>query len=167
MRPRAERQSGDDAAGNASCEVASRRRWRGALDQQEGRHEHHAEHVGEREARLEPVERRQRHDERGAERDRPIILPPIEKIEHRSDGSARQARNERERSRMIGDGEMGELPRSDIERVARRMRPVPHHVEVVERKSEVDRVPVVEPMRPRQREERGETGEQQQRGQRI
>jgi hypothetical protein len=68
---------------------------------------------------------------------------------------------------MIGDGEIGELSRSDIERVAGRMRPVPHHVEVVERKSEVDRVPVVEPMRPRQRKERSETGEQQDRDQCI
>jgi hypothetical protein len=94
-------------------------------------------------------------------------LPAVEKIEHRSDGSARQARNESERSRRIGDGEMGEFSRSDIDRVAQRMRPVPRHVEVVEPKSEVDRVPVVQPMRPRQRKERSETGEHQDRDQRI
>ena len=68
---------------------------------------------------------------------------------------------------MIGDGEMGEFSRSDIERVAGRMRPVPQDVEVVEGKGEVDRIPVVQPVRPREREERGEAGEQQHRGQRI
>jgi hypothetical protein len=78
MRPRAERQSGNDAASDAPCEIALLRFWRRSLDQQEGEHEHHAEHVGEGEARLEPEQRRQRHDEGGAESDGPGQLPPLQ-----------------------------------------------------------------------------------------
>ena len=68
---------------------------------------------------------------------------------------------------MIGDEDLGELSRRDIERIAWRMRPVPRDIEVVERKREVDRIPIVQPMRPRDREERGEAHEQNCRGQRI
>ena len=125
MRARAERQSGDQAAGDAPCELAARRGRRCSLDQQEGQHEHHAEHVGERETGLEPVERRQRHDQRGAQRHLPIISPPIDKVEHRGDRGAGQGRDERERGRVIGDDTINEFSRSDVDRIAGRMRLVP------------------------------------------
>ena len=49
MRARAERHSGNQAAGNAAHELPASRGRRCSLDQHEGQHEHHAEHVGERE----------------------------------------------------------------------------------------------------------------------
>ena len=132
-----------------------------SLYQQEGQHEHHAEHVGERETGLEPVERRQRHDQRGTQRHPPIVSPPIEKVEHRGDCGAGQGRDERERGRVIGDDTIDEFSRSDDDRIAGRMRLVLEDVEVVEGKGEVDRISIVEPMRTREGEQSGEAGEQQ------
>ena len=57
MRARTERQSGDETASDALCESAARRGG-GCPQQQEPDHKHHAEHVGEREPRLEPEQRR-------------------------------------------------------------------------------------------------------------
>jgi hypothetical protein len=51
---------------NALYESAARRGGCFSLDEQESDDEHHAEHVGERKPRLEPKQRRQRHDEGGA-----------------------------------------------------------------------------------------------------
>ena len=121
------------------------------LDEQESEHEDHAEHVGEREPRLQPEQRRQRHDEGGAQGDRPIGVPPLQDVEHRSDGGPGQGRNERERARVIGNDAINELSRRDIDGVARRMRPMLGDIEVVEAEGEVHRVPIVEPMRPRDR----------------
>ena len=58
MRPRAERQPGDDAAGDPPGALALRRADRIILDQKERQHEDHGEHIGEGETRLQPVERR-------------------------------------------------------------------------------------------------------------
>ena len=58
MLARTERQSGDETASDALCESAARRGGGCSLDQQETDHKHHAEHVGEREPRLEPEQRR-------------------------------------------------------------------------------------------------------------
>jgi hypothetical protein len=51
---------------------------------------------------------------------------------------------------MVGNDEMDELSRRHVDRIARRMRLVLGKVEAVEREREIDRVPVVEPARPRQ-----------------
>jgi hypothetical protein len=135
----------------------------GTPDEQEGDHEDHAEHVGEREPRLQPEERRKRHDERGPQGDRPIGVPPFQQIEHRGDGGAGQGRNERECARVIGNDAINELSRSDVDGVARRMRPMLGDVEIVEAEGKVHRVPIVEPMRPRDSEERGEAEKEQRR----
>ena len=68
---------------------------------------------------------------------------------------------------MIGDEEMNQFSRRDINWMARRMRPVLRDIEVVESEGEVYRVPIVEPVRPGKCEGRGETVEQQGSGQRI
>ena len=165
MRARAERQSGDEAASDALCESAARRGGGYSFDEQETDHKDHAEHVGEREPRLEPEQRRQRHDEGGAQGDRPIEVPPFEDVEHRSDGGRGQGGDESERGRMIGNDGINELSRGDIDRIAGRMRPMLGDIEIVEAEGEVHRVPIVEPMRAREGEDRGEAEEQARCGQ--
>ncbi len=167
MRPRAERQSGDEAASDALCESSARRGGGCSLDEQETDHKDHAEHVGEREPGLQPEERRQRHDERGAQGDRPIGVPPFQDIEHRGDGSRGQGRDESERGRVIGNDGINELSRGDIDWIAGRMRPMLGDVEIVEAEGEVHRVPIVEPMRPGEGEQRGEAEEEERCGQHV
>lgn len=167
MRPRAERQSGDEAASDALYESAARYGGGRPLDEHESDDEHHAEHVGEREPRLEPEQRRQRHDEGGAQGHRPIGVPPFQDVEHRGDGGRGQGRDESERGRMIGNDGIGELSGCDIDRIAGRMRPMLGDIEIVEAEGKVHRVPIVEPMRAREGEQRGQAEEQERCGQRV
>lgn len=68
---------------------------------------------------------------------------------------------------MIGDDTINEFSRGDVNRIAGRMRLVMQDVEVVEGKGEVDRIPIVEPVRTGEGEQSGETGEQQRSGQHV
>ena len=65
----------------------------------------------------------------------------------------------RQRGSVIANDTIEELSRGDVDRIAGRMRLVTQHVEVVEAKREVDRIPIVEPVRTGEGEQSGEAGE--------